>query len=46
MFDHWDTMNTNPLEVGTSAYNLVLAIRKRKGVKDLPMPLSEYEDKL
>jgi len=46
MFDHWDLINSTPLEPGTQAFNLVGAIRKRKGSKEAMQPLSEYEDKL
>jgi len=46
MFDHWDLINSSPLEPGTQAFNLVGAIRKRKGSKEAMQPLSEYEDKL
>eukprot|EP01023_Acetabularia_acetabulum_P015654 TRINITY_DN1764_c0_g2_i2.p1 TRINITY_DN1764_c0_g2~~TRINITY_DN1764_c0_g2_i2.p1 ORF type:complete len:875 (-),score=217.31 TRINITY_DN1764_c0_g2_i2:416-2704(-) len=46
MFDHWDTMNDDPLLEGSKSQVIVEAIRKRKGLKLIPSPLSEYEDKL
>jgi len=46
VFDHWDMMNADPLEAGTSAATLVADIRKRKGLKEQMTPLSEFEDKL
>lgn len=36
----------DPMVEGNAASNLVLDIRKRKGLKPNPAPLSEYEDKL
>ena len=46
VFDHWDMMSSDPLEAGTQAHQLVLDIRKRKGLKEQMTPLSEFEDKL
>jgi len=46
VFDHWETLKTNPLEAGTKANQLVLDIRKRKGLKVALPILSEYLDKL
>jgi len=46
VFDHWDIMNADPLEVGSTASVLVADIRKRKGLKEQMTPLSEFEDKL
>jgi len=46
VFDHWDMMGSDPLEAGTQANTLVGEIRKRKGLKETPTGLSEYEDKL
>ena len=46
VFDHWETMNTDPMSSGSPANTIVLDIRKRKGLKPEPMPLGEYEDKL
>jgi elongation factor 2 len=46
VFDHWEMLSSDPLEPGTQTANLVLDIRKRKGLKEQITPLSEYEDKL
>lgn len=46
VFDHWDTMSQDPLAAGNQANTILLDIRKRKGLKPEPFPLSEYEDKL
>jgi elongation factor 2 len=45
-FDHWEVMSENPLEPGTRTYDLVKAIRQRKGLKEDVPPISEYEDRL
>ncbi|OLY79324.1 Elongation factor 2 [Smittium mucronatum] len=45
VFDHWQLMNGNPLEPG-KVQDIVLAIRKRKGISaDIPA-LDRYLDKL
>ncbi|KAF9622448.1 hypothetical protein IFM89_031251 [Coptis chinensis] len=46
VFDHWDMMSSDPLEVGSQAATLVSDIRRRKGLKEQMTPLSEFEDKL
>jgi len=46
VFDHWETMNMDPLAGPNQAATLLGDIRKRKGLKPEPSPLSEYEDKL
>jgi elongation factor 2 len=46
VFDHWDVMGADPQQAGSQTYQIVLDIRKRKGIKAEPAPLSEYEDKL
>ena len=46
VFDHWETLPSNPLEPDSQTNKLVLATRKRKGLKDNIPPISEYEDKL
>jgi elongation factor 2 len=55
-FDHWETMNADPLsfkknkmgemEPQSKAAEILLAIRKRKGLKVEPPTLAEYFDKL
>ena len=45
-FDHWSLMGSNPTEPGTKTNQVVLDIRKRKGINpDIP-PLDRYLDKL
>eukprot|EP00894_Picocystis_sp_ML_P000571 jgi/Pico_ML_1/51088/g2176.t1 len=46
VFDHWELMPSDPLQAGSQTNQFVLDIRKRKGLKAEPSPLSEYEDKL
>eukprot|EP00243_Klebsormidium_subtile_P004004 TRINITY_DN17789_c0_g1_i1.p1 TRINITY_DN17789_c0_g1~~TRINITY_DN17789_c0_g1_i1.p1 ORF type:complete len:844 (-),score=361.35 TRINITY_DN17789_c0_g1_i1:309-2840(-) len=46
VFDHWEMMGSDPLESGSQAAELVGQIRKRKGLKETPTPLSDFEDKL
>jgi elongation factor 2 len=46
VFDHWEVMNSDPLEVDSQSFNLVKDIRKRKGLKEQMTPLSDFEDKL
>ena len=36
----------DPLSAGNQANTIMLDIRKRKGLKPDPAPISEYEDKL
>ena len=36
----------DPLGAGNQANTIMLDIRKRKGLKENPAPLNEYEDKL
>jgi elongation factor 2 len=46
VFDHWELMGPDPLEIGSKTQELILDIRKRKGLKvEMPV-LSDYEDKL
>ena len=46
VFDHWQTMNGSPLEPGNKTYDIIRAVRKRKGlVEDIP-GLDRYYDKL
>lgn len=46
VFDHWDIMGADPMQAGSQTNQIVLDIRKRKGIKPEPAPLGEYEDKL
>ena len=47
-FSHWKQLNSSPLDEGSKAEELVLAIRKRKGLSpvDSIPPLDRYFDKL
>jgi len=46
VFDHWETLGTDPFEAGSKAATLVEAIRKRKGLP-VGIPLLEnFLDKL
>eukprot|EP00897_Mesotaenium_endlicherianum_P007020 jgi/Mesen1/6346/ME000328S05634 len=46
VFDHWECLTSDPFEIGTQSHTIVADIRKRKGIKPAPPPLSEWEDKL
>ncbi|KAL0086698.1 elongation factor 2 [Phycomyces blakesleeanus] len=46
VFDHWQNMTGNPLEAGNKVYDIIRAVRKRKGLtEDIP-GLDKYYDKL
>jgi len=46
VFDHWNTLQSSPMEAGTKAAEIVAQIRKRKGLKEGIPDLSNYLDKL
>mmetsp|Transcript_3557 Transcript_3557/g.9023 ORF Transcript_3557/g.9023 Transcript_3557/m.9023 type:complete len:851 (+) Transcript_3557:73-2625(+) len=47
VFHHWDVLNGDPFPGGDEkVIEIVLAARKRKGLKETIPPLSEFEDKL
>ncbi|KIY47196.1 P-loop containing nucleoside triphosphate hydrolase protein [Fistulina hepatica ATCC 64428] len=46
VFDHWELMTGSPLEKGSKMEELVVSIRKRKGLKPEIPPLDTYYDKL
>ncbi|AET38061.1 elongation factor 2 Ecym_2319 [Eremothecium cymbalariae DBVPG len=46
VFDHWATLNTDPLDPSTKAGEIVAASRKRRGMKDEVPGWQEYYDKL
>lgn len=46
VFDHWEEMNGDPMEIGSKANDLVETIRKRKGLKPGIPTLDNYIDKL
>ena len=44
-FSHWDIINQDPFDVKSKSYEITMAIRKRKGLKqELPI-LADYIDK-
>jgi len=46
VFDHWDVMPADPLDEGSNAWDIMMEIRKRKGLKVEPPELDQYQDKL
>lgn len=46
VFDHWETIATDPMEPASKAGQLVDAIRKRKGLKAGIPTLDNFLDKL
>lgn len=46
VFDHWQVIQSDPLEDGTKANDIMLGVRKRKGLKVAPPSLDNYLDKL
>lgn len=46
IFDHWEAINSDPLEQSSKAGVLVDAIRKRKGLKAGIPALDNFLDKL
>jgi len=46
VFDHWEELGGDPLEPGTKANEIVLMVRKRKGLKMEIPPLENFIDKL
>jgi len=46
VFDHWQILNGDPLEVGSKPNEIVLTTRKRKGLALEIPPLDRYLDKL
>jgi len=45
-FDHWEPMSGDPFVEGNKCNSTVLAVRKRKGLKDTIPAISQYLDKL
>jgi len=45
-FDHWASMNGDPLTSGNRVYDIVIETRKRKGLSAELPPLDRYLDKL
>lgn len=46
VFDHWEAITGDPLETGSKAQELILAIRKRKNVKVEVPAIADYQDRL
>lgn len=46
VFDHWQMMESDPLDAASPAGKIVSGIRKRKGLREQVPVLSDYEDKL
>jgi len=46
VFDHWEGMKGSALETDSQPGKIVLALRKRKGLKEFVPDVSEYYDKL
>jgi len=46
VFDHWEEMSGDPLEVGSKSNDIVESIRKRKGLKPGVPGLDNFIDKL
>jgi len=45
-FDHWEPMSGDPYVPGNKTNETILAVRKRKGLKEEVPPISQYLDKL
>jgi len=45
MFDHWELINDDPFDAKSRAYPIMMAIRKRKGIKQEIPKLDDYIDK-
>jgi translation elongation factor 2 len=46
VFDHWQILPGDPMDGKSRPYNVVMDIRKRKGLKDSLPDLEQYLDKL
>jgi elongation factor 2 len=46
VFDHWNIVNGDPLKEGSKVEQMVLDVRKRKGLKLVLPQLSQLEDKM
>jgi elongation factor 2 len=46
VFDHWQVVTGDPLEVGSKPYEIMMQTRKRKGLKEEKPDLANYLDKL
>jgi elongation factor 2 len=46
VFDHWESLPSDPFDQASKAFSLIAATRKRKGLKEKIPDLSEFIDKL
>jgi elongation factor 2 len=46
VFDHWQVIQGDPLDTSTKAHQIVMGVRKRKGIADEIPPLDRFFDKL
>jgi elongation factor 2 len=46
VFDHWENMNDDPFKEGSKTHAIIMAIRKRKALKEEIPKLDDYYDKL
>ena len=46
VFDHWEVITQDPMKPDSPSNVIMLDVRKRKGLKPEPNPITEYEDKL
>eukprot|EP01095_Lingulamoeba_sp_RSL-Kostka_P016250 TRINITY_DN789_c0_g1_i1.p1 TRINITY_DN789_c0_g1~~TRINITY_DN789_c0_g1_i1.p1 ORF type:complete len:840 (-),score=382.73 TRINITY_DN789_c0_g1_i1:301-2820(-) len=46
VFDHWQTMNSDPLEEGSKSFEIVKTTRIRKGLNPNVPPLDKFFDRL
>jgi len=45
-FDHWAKANGNPMKEGSPAYEVVMKMRKRKGLKEILPEFTDYYDRV
>lgn len=46
VFDHWEMITQDPFKLDSPPNIIMMDVRKRKGLKPEPNPISEYEDRL
>jgi elongation factor 2 len=46
VFDHWEVITQDPMKPDSPSNIIMLDVRKRKGLKEQPNAITEYEDKL
>jgi elongation factor 2 len=46
VFDHWETLTSDPFDTKGKGYTILMGIRKRKGLKQELPNLADYIDKL